>query len=545
VLHDFHAEVEPYYQSVDLLVLPSVNEGLPNVVLEAMASGLPCVAARASGSRELVADGETGYTYAPDDVHALGQAVQMCLSPMGAVMGAIARRHAQERYSIGAIADRYEAIYSQIIGQPANLQQAGRTDERTIAANQGRSAARTVVFVENGIGYGGAVTCLRHLVRTLDRSKYLPVVVTGQSTGPYAGIAEDARWLSIQDRRIDVTELRRRLAAARWPDRVRGLRWVLLQCIARLDDLANSLPFFLRLSWMLVRTRPAIVHVNNEPLCNRAAVVSAKILGIPLVSHVRGDQFGSRSMALLFRLPDQFIAVSRWIADDIAKLGVSATRSTLIYDGIDFVRLNRNADGAAFRSEHGIPRDAFAVGLPGVLIAWKGQALLLEATLALVEEFPNLHTVIVGGTPDECRPYEQELRAFVARYGLQDRVTFTGHVADMSAAYKALDVVVSASTSPEPLGVVVVEAMAMGRPIIAPAHGGALEVVEHEHTGLLFLPNDAPALAGAIHRCLTDAALRERIAAAGRAQVIDTFSITTSTHAVEALYDRLLAEKRR
>lgn len=544
VLHDFHAEVEPYFQSVDLLVLPSVNEGLPNVVLEAMASGLPCVAARASGSRELVVDGETGYTYAPDDMCALGQAVQRCLSPEGVAMGAVARRHAQERYSIGAIADRYEAIYSQFIGQPANPHQASHTEDSSVGKNQGPAAARNVVFVENGIGYGGAVTCLRHLVRTLDRRKYVPLVVTGQSTGPYTGIAEDARWLSIEDRRINVTELRRRLGAVTWPNRVPGLRWVLLQCIARIDDLFNSLPFFLRLSWMLVRDRPAIVHVNNEPLCNRAAVVAARILGIPLVSHVRGDQFGSRSMALLFRLPDQFIAVSRWIADDIAKLGVPATRSTLIYDGIDFARLNPNADGAEFRSKHGIPRDAFAVGLPGVLIAWKGQVLLLEAALALAADFPDLHFVIVGGTPDECRPYEQELHDFVARQRLKGRVTFTGHVADMSAAYRALDVVVSASTSPEPLGVVVVEAMAMGRPVIAPAHGGALEVVEHEHTGLLFAPNDATALADAISRCITDPALRERVAGAGRAHVIDTFSITTSTHAVEGLYDRLLAEQR-
>ena len=118
-LHDFRADVTPYYQCADLLVLPSSKEGLPNVVLEAMACGLPCVAARASGSRELIVDGENGFTYAPDDLAALAEAVRRCLSPEGAGMGAKARQLAQSRYSIRAIADKYESLYKQLLSGTA------------------------------------------------------------------------------------------------------------------------------------------------------------------------------------------------------------------------------------------------------------------------------------------------------------------------------------------------------------------------------------------------------------------------------------------
>ena len=82
-LHDFHADVAAYYRCADLLILPSAREGLPNVVLEAMASGLPCVAARASGSRELIVEGETGHTFEPDDPADLARAVKACLSEKG------------------------------------------------------------------------------------------------------------------------------------------------------------------------------------------------------------------------------------------------------------------------------------------------------------------------------------------------------------------------------------------------------------------------------------------------------------------------------
>jgi glycosyltransferase involved in cell wall biosynthesis len=114
-LRDFSTDILSYYQSADALILPSLKEGLPNVVLEAMACGLPCVAARASGSRELILEGETGYTYAHGDVTEMGEALHRCLSPAGGCLGEKAREVAQRQYSIQAIADRYEALYEQLL----------------------------------------------------------------------------------------------------------------------------------------------------------------------------------------------------------------------------------------------------------------------------------------------------------------------------------------------------------------------------------------------------------------------------------------------
>jgi glycosyltransferase involved in cell wall biosynthesis len=121
-LRGFTPDILPWYQSADVLVLPSLKEGLPNVVLEAMACGLPCVAARASGSRELIVQGRTGYTYEHGDVAEMARALSLCLGPEGRSLGAEARRLVEARYSIGAIADRYEALYERLLGKRASLQ---------------------------------------------------------------------------------------------------------------------------------------------------------------------------------------------------------------------------------------------------------------------------------------------------------------------------------------------------------------------------------------------------------------------------------------
>jgi glycosyltransferase involved in cell wall biosynthesis len=116
-LRNFSPDISLYYQSVDALILSSLKEGLPNVVLEAMSCGLPCVAARASGSRELIMEGETGYTYAHGNVDEMGEVVRRCLSPDGVRMGKRAREMAREHYSIQVITDRYEALYTQLLVQ--------------------------------------------------------------------------------------------------------------------------------------------------------------------------------------------------------------------------------------------------------------------------------------------------------------------------------------------------------------------------------------------------------------------------------------------
>jgi len=404
-----------------------------------------------------------------------------------------------------------------------------------------KKTIKNILYVENGIGYGGAIICLRHLVRHLDRSRFNPLVVTGRTGTHYREIAQEADWHYIADRHIDVIALRNKLAQAGWIKRIPGLSTLFNQLVARADDAFNFLPFFLRLLWTAWRCKVDLIHANNEPLCNRAALLVGKLLRIPTVCHVRGDQNGSRLMRWAFSLPDHFISVSHWVAKSMqANAQVPVDKISVIYDGIALENLDLNADGSEFRKQHDIAPDAFAVGLVGLLIPWKGQELFLDAAKLLSNKIPGLKMIIVGGTPDDCVAYEAKLRQQIIDEQLQDIVSFTGHVTKMETVYNCLDVVVSASISPEPLGTVVIESMAMGRPLIGPDHGGAAEMMAHNQTGLLFTPRDAVALANQIERFYQEPELRIRLGQNARDHALATFSIETHTNKIQALYDSLL-----
>ena len=139
--------------------------------------------------------------------------------------------------------------------------------------------------------------------------------------------------------------------------------------------------------------------------------------------------------------------------------------------------------------------------------------------------------------------YEADLHAQVERLGLTDRVEFRGHRHDVAAELAALDVVVHSSTVPEPFGQVVVEAMGVGRPIIAAAAGGPLEIVTDGTDGLLTPPGDTDALAAAMTRLADDPELGRRLVAAARAKA-PQFAPEAAAAATRAVYDRVLHHRR-
>jgi glycosyltransferase involved in cell wall biosynthesis len=151
-----------------------------------------------------------------------------------------------------------------------------------------------------------------------------------------------------------------------------------------------------------------------------------------------------------------------------------------------------------------------------------------------------MHAVLAGDAQGRDA-YTSELDDAVAAAGLGDMLVCPGHVTDMPAAYLASDIIVSASTDPEAFGRVAAEASAMRRPVIATAHGGAMETVLDGESGILVPPNDAAALADAIAALLAASPARlAEMGERGRAYVTERFSTESMCAATLEVYRSLL-----
>ena len=229
------------------------------------------------------------------------------------------------------------------------------------------------------------------------------------------------------------------------------------------------------------------------------------------------------------------IAASRFIADLIvARHGVDPGRVRVIPRGVDPAAFDPDAVSAerlvrlerAWRLPEGVP----VVMLPGRLTGWKGQAVLIEALARLTR--PDVWCVLVGSDQGRRR-YADGLMRLAERLGVADRLRLVGQCDDMPAALLLADVVVHASTQAEAFGRVVIEAQAMGRPVIAADLGGPVETVRHGVTGWRVKPGDPAALAAAIETVLAlPAGERQAIGARAREGVPTVRAMQDATLAV-------------
>jgi glycosyltransferase involved in cell wall biosynthesis len=248
--------------------------------------------------------------------------------------------------------------------------------------------------------------------------------------------------------------------------------------------------------------------------------------GVPVVWHLH-DYLGSRPvMARLLRGSARrrlaAVAVSRSVADDAARVLGPRVPVRTIYNAVDLERFAPGPDdGARLDEASGLPPAApgtVRVGLVATFAVWKGHGVFLDAVARISTDRP-CRFYIVGGPIYRSRGSQvsaEELRARAEALGLGGRLGFVGHQADPAGAIRALDVVVHASTRPEPFGRVIVEGMACGRAVVAIADGGAAELFEDGVTALGCPPRDPDALARAIARLIADPDLRRRLGHAGR-----------------------------
>jgi glycosyltransferase involved in cell wall biosynthesis len=187
------------------------------------------------------------------------------------------------------------------------------------------------------------------------------------------------------------------------------------------------------------------------------------------------------------------------------------------------------------RKQLGIAPDTRLLGVVGRVHPMKGQDLFVRALKLLIDEQRDVHGLIVGGDAYGLAPeYGTGLRRLIDELGLQHRVTLTGHVPDATAYIAGLDVLVSTSTA-EPFGIVLLEAMQLGIPVVSTRLGGPAEILEDGVSGLLVGTRTPDAVADALRRLLDDSEAAASIGRAGRELVEREFTAEAMSSRIEAL----------
>jgi glycosyltransferase involved in cell wall biosynthesis len=196
-----------------------------------------------------------------------------------------------------------------------------------------------------------------------------------------------------------------------------------------------------------------------------------------------------------------------------------------VHGGIDPGPFDAAPKGT-IRREYGIDDDTFLVALVGRVHFWKGQDYLIDAAHRMKEAgFSDFRALIVGDVFEGYESLRQTLRDRASSLGVAEQIVFCGFRSDVPAIVRDVDVLVVPSLLPEPFGLVSLEGMACGKPVIATAHGGAVEIVVDGATGYLVPPDEPQAMADRLMELAGDKALCEQMGERGRRRLEELFTL--------------------
>jgi glycosyltransferase involved in cell wall biosynthesis len=215
-------------------------------------------------------------------------------------------------------------------------------------------------------------------------------------------------------------------------------------------------------------------------------------------------------------------------------------RAQVIHYGIDVAPYEAHAE-STLRAELNFSADQVLIGVVGRLTRWKGQHIVIEAAAQLLSKpaAKAVHFLVVGAPVFDSDTYQVWLHSLVRNKNLQAGVTFTGFRRDIANIMNGLDIVVVPSILPDPSPLVVLEAMACGKPVVGSRIGGIPESIVEGETGLLFSPGDSTELAQCLALLIDDAALRARLGSAGKSRVRALFTLSLYTQHVSDVFERV------
>jgi glycosyltransferase involved in cell wall biosynthesis len=312
---------------------------------------------------------------------------------------------------------------------------------------------------------------------------------------------------------------------------------------ARLRNIASAvraIAGLARLTSLIWRQGIAVVHSTDRPRDAFTCVLLSRITPARSLVHLHVAYAGwmSRMRKWSLKHADAVVTVSDFVKQTLVDSGHDPDKIYSVRNGIDVGGLARADRSGPLREELGIPAAAPVILTVCRLFPGKGPGDLIAALLGLVQDWPDVRLVIVGVEME--RGYQAKLEQQARDSDVQPNVIFTGWRSDVADIMAASDVFAMPSLG-EPLGLVYLEAMATGLPVVALTSGGAPEVVEDGWTGFLCAPGDMAMLESSLRALLCSPETRVAMGCRGRHQVEAHFTAERMARDIELLYEGITA----
>ncbi len=377
-----------------------------------------------------------------------------------------------------------------------------------------------ILFVHSGADlYGASRSLLRLSSRLVLDGAVVKVVL------PYHGPLVSA----LTDKGVDVVIHRNLPVIER--QRVKNITGILRLLLGLLTSFVDLLK-------LTREFRPNLIHTMTAVILAPGLV--AKMMSIPHIWHVRESfgEFGSLwryYQKYMLWLSTKIICVSTPISEQF-DLGKGSKKIIVIHNGFPLSEFSKvdKSDVEKFRSTYLVSGVEHLVAVVGrIKFQRKGQEFFVQAAKLLKDKFPSARFLCIGSPFPGNESHLTNLLDLIQELGLNDYVLYTGEAENIKTAIAGLDILVLASARPEPFAGVVVEAMALSRPVVATAIGGSLEQVEDGVTGYLVQPADPKSMAAAIEKLLASAKLRQSFGENGCARFLQYFEF-------EPFYQKIL-----
>jgi glycosyltransferase involved in cell wall biosynthesis len=387
-----------------------------------------------------------------------------------------------------------------------------------------------IIHIITRLDKGGSAENTLLTVSLMDHKKYEMFLVHGLSLESNMSIMEQEAVA------LDMSLVRKK-----------GVRLFALPSLVRRLSFKNDLLAFINIYRLIKRISPHIVHTHTSKagLLGRLAACLARV---PIIIHTpHGHVFHSYYGPFMTKIfvfvekilsfmTDKITALTNRERDEHLKEGIaSIEKYVTIHSGVALDRLmNMSVDIEAGKKKYGIPQDCNVVGVIGRLVPIKGHKYLISAAKRIVREFHNTVFVFVG---------DGYLNASLERQaesiGVRKNIIFTGWRKDAAEILDLFDILVVPSLN-EGMGKVLVEGMALGKPIVASSVGGIIDLVKNGENGILVPPRDSYALENAILQLIKNKNLAETLGKNGKAKVYPEFDASVMVKEVDDLYESLL-----